>query len=311
MKAVRFFSSTLMFGSALVAALACSGSSNDSGGSSGTDCQAFAKTLCQRLGQCAPILISASYGDQAKCTQRLAISCEADLAAPDVTATKADLGKCIDAYSAASCDSLFANDTPAACRIAGARADGEKCGADLQCQSQHCSTAPGSDCGTCRKLATAGEPCNGTSEDCEGALLCVNDVCATPVAAGGQCTSGDQCVGTLICKGGTCAKALGAGEACGQGDCDLFAGLFCDPASKTCKAVKFVGNGEACGLVEGAYVACSDGGDCAGQNPAGQGTCAAAAADGEACDSTNGPGCRAPAECRSGSCQLPNPASCG
>ncbi len=71
-----------------------------------------------------------------------------------------------------------------------------------------------------------------------------------------------------------------------------------------------VAAGQSCGVINNVVVACLAGASC--QRPAGSttGTCVAPAADGAACDATNGPFCSGPAKCVSGTCQLPGSASC-
>lgn len=206
---------------------------------------------------------------------------------------------------------MFGNEPPPECDIEGSRADGETCGTDSQCQSRNCKVAVDTTCGTCAPRAAAGGSCT-ENDDCETGLICSADVCATPVALGGACTSSQQCAGFDVCKNGTCAAPAGAGQACDPqaADCDLLAGLFCDPASSTCKLIQIAAAGEACGFVDGTAVGCGAGGECVPPSSA-QGTCAAPAGDGESCNAVSGPKCLEPAECVSGTCQLPNPTSCG
>jgi hypothetical protein len=102
--------------------------------------------------------------------------------------------------------------------------------------------------------------------------------------------------------------------------CDRSRGLFCNATSKTCTAVTFAANGAACGVgADGNLIDCT-GGVCygstiGGANPT-MGTCKSDATDGAACDTTNGPGCVAPARCvtgagsTAGTCTLPDATKC-
>jgi hypothetical protein len=93
-------------------------------------------------------------------------------------------------------------------------------------------------------------------------------------------------------------------------DCDNTQGLYCDPATRLCKLVTFASPGGSCGVVNGAFVACSGGGRCKTAGASLMGTCLAPAADGAACDTTAGPDCLPPAQCVGSVCKLPNAASC-
>lgn len=283
---------------------ACGGGSDDGGGSSASDCAGVTQVLCQRINECFPYLVKVTWGDVATCAARSKLSCEASLAAPGTSVTEAQIGACASAYEKQACDALLGNSEPAACNVAGSRNDGEPCGFDLQCKSTNCKTA-GSECGTCGPRAAAGGSCD-VDNDCQTGLLCVNDVCAQPVAAGGACADPDQCQGSLICKGGTCAKGGAAGAACDpqEQDCDFLQGLYCEPQSKVCAQAASAKVGEPCGLVGGKYVGCT-------QSSCKNGTCAAFAADGAACDETNGPECQEPASCVNGTCKLPASSTCG
>ena len=99
----------------------------------------------------------------------------------------------------------------------------------------------------------------------------------------------------------------------GTNSCDTLAGLYCSTgATPVCTALGLPKAGEPCGLVNGALAVCAGGGHCSLNIGTGMGTCEAAAADGAACDDTNGPTCLSPAVCGATSkvCTLPNPANC-
>ena len=305
---IRGLSGSLVLGGiTLVLASACGGEDEDGGGSG--SCGSAAKVYCQKIDECAPLLIKIAFGDTTTCTERVTIDCEADTSAPGSNTTPVNLAACVNAVAGQTCDQIFRREQPAACSVPGSRVDGEPCGADPQCESGHCNVGA-SDCGTCAPLSAAGGDCE-EGDDCQSGLVCAEGVCATPVAIGGACSNNEQCAGA-VCKSGTCAAPLGPGEACepASSGCDALQGLYCDPQSQACKLIEFVGLGQTCGLVDGALVACAGGGSC-DTGPNNQGTCVAAAADGAACDPIDGPTCTAPARCVSGSCQLPNPSGCG
>jgi hypothetical protein len=93
-------------------------------------------------------------------------------------------------------------------------------------------------------------------------------------------------------------------------DCDAAKGLYCDPTTRVCALATFAAAGAPCGYVNGAFVGCAAAGHCKLATASLMGTCLAAAADGAACDITNGPECTSPAQCIGSVCKLPNPAAC-
>src|SRR5262249_43518878 len=115
------------------------------------------------------------------------------------------------------------------------------------------------------------------------------------------------CASPDVCVSGTCAPAQPAGASCPTGgECDIAQGAICEPTTHKCVMVTFAGAGQACGLVGGAIVGCKGGGTCKVTAGMTQGTCQPAAADGAACDVTNGPHCLPPATCDKGLCRLPD-----
>jgi hypothetical protein len=62
---------------------------------------------------------------------------------------------------------------------------------------------------------------------------------------------------------------------------------------------------------QGLVLCAGPGSQCVGlASPTYQGTCAPPAADGAACDATNGPLCKPGAVCVGGTCAVPDPAQC-
>jgi hypothetical protein len=114
--------------------------------------------------------------------------------------------------------------------------------------------------------------------------------------------------------GATCDITLKTASACNR----TF-GLWCNTTSKTCTSITFVASG-ACGEgTDGNLTDCSGGGECFGATfgmmPV-MGSCTAPAADGAACDTANGPPCKAPARCvtaagaTAGTCTLADATKC-
>jgi hypothetical protein len=156
-----------------------------------------------------------------------------------------------------------------------------------------------------------------SGDDCEPGLVCFQQTCAAPVAAGGMCGPSAPCAGGLYCKGdgmsGLCTAHLELGAACDpmmdREACDLAQGRYCDPMSKTCIEVGTAGPGEPCGAVDGKLVTCIAGGTCTEEQPM-TGTCNAPADDGKACNPMKKIGCTPLAKCIGGVCTLPDASSC-
>lgn len=312
--------------SALVTLAACSGSTtnmNDNTGSDGgsdaassvTAAQASADAataFCARIQSCAPAYLSIGYGDVATCNTRFAKSILPSIGANGSAATPAMLETCAKAIANASCGDLLSRNLPAECRKPGTLADGSACATDDQCLNMRCKVAPNAVCGTCGSHAAAGASC-AVDEDCDFGAKCVNGTCAAYGKQGDPCSATRPCRADLACRSGSCAAPAATGDACTAfEECDVLHGVGCNPVTKKCEAFSFAQPGNACGFVSSQIVVCQGpGGDCVGatqQNP--KGTCKAPAADGAACDNTNGPLCASPAVCMGGICTLPDPAAC-
>lgn len=276
-------------------------------------CQKLASATCNKINSCASVLLSTSYGDVATCTTRYQAAC---VRAQTVTGTQisaSQISACADATSGSSCAALQDPTPPDACKPPpGTLADGVACGEDHQCVGAYCKKGPGSSCGVCSKRVAAGESCT-QEDDCDHGLACAVQTCVTYVEVGAACDKDKPCRSPASCVNGACAKPLGAGVACGStaGNCDALAGLFCNSATKVCEKVVVAKDGESCGLLSSGITVCHASGKC---KPAGagstQGTCLAAAKDGEACDVMQGPSCLPPASCVGGVCKLDDPAAC-
>ena len=211
----------------------------------------------------------------------------------------------------------------------GPRKTGDPCGAAAQCDSTFCAVVKNTQCGTCAPLPKAGDSCatTGCGRDlkCDGTTM----LCYSPGGAGAACSKDAPCAAGFSCSGAagatTCvAEVTMEGAACDfkktMGvDCSRDAGLFCT-SKNVCAALTVGKIGEACGYdkTTDTSVECSAGADCLAATPGGKDkVCTAPAADGAACDSTNGPFCQTPARCLAtaagstvGTCQLPDLTLC-
>jgi len=294
--------------------VACSSSepSNDEA------CASFADSLCNKFKGCFPELFPSAYTDVANCVARQKLSCKNIVGGKGTAITSSDITTCGNGISNASCDKLYNSDnTPLdGCKPkAGSLGAGTACQDDSQCSTQYCKFGTSS-CGACGNRVAAGSKCESTN-DCEFGLVCGgNGTCVKPGAAGDSCSNDKPCGGKLVCKtatagstSGTCTAPAGTGESCTGNDCDGSKALFCAESGQ-CQSAKFAAPGEACGIVSGTFVGCSGpGAVCVRAGNAASGTCKAGAKDGEACDTTKGPFCQAPARCVSSVCTLPT--SCG
>jgi hypothetical protein len=306
------------FGGSAIAAclLALAAACSSSGGSLVSADQACADTaasICQKLNDCSAFFIQATYGDLTTCETRAKASCANSLAAAETGLTASSEEACAKAIGGGTCADLLSHNAPAACQpAAGKLATGAACGDSSQCQSTYCNLGTDGTCGACAAArAATGGNCQ-RDDDCPSGALCNGGTCAAPVAAGGSCDGTHPCQKTLFCRGGTCGTPDGAGAPCTQGSCDSLAGLYC-PTTGTmvCTKIALANAGESCALVNGGYTACAGGGFCNRPALSTTGTCEAPAADGAACDDTNGPTCLTPAACSASKvCTIPNPASC-
>ena len=283
-------------------------------------CADAVAALCKRLDECASGLIKLQYGDVATCRTRLVIGCKASFSLPGTSASPARAAACAAMVPNVSCDDYAGGKLPAECSVVpGMLANGAACAEDAQCNSAKCVHPVGGGCGTCGTAPKAGESCAKFA--CGDGLVCGpgNAVCAPYGRLGDNCDGDHPCLPSLSCKGsnkmGTCIKplALNAGcdplaaEYCG---CAIANGEYCAPGSKTCQPLTFAKAGAACGLVNNSFVVCAASGHCTATNIFIPGTCLKFAADGAACDPTNGPDCQPPARCSGGVCRITDPTTC-
>ncbi len=294
-------------------------------------CAEIAKARCEKLDSCSDdYLVKVRYGDVATCEDRVAANCRSSLAA-DGTGNSASADEaCAQSYAGEACVDLENDKLTTACRTkAGALADGAACAFSAQCASAFCLTQDAQPCGTCAPAPKDGDPCTTTAQ-CGPNQGCASysGQCTTFAAIGEACGLGKLCGAGASCVGGsatvtgTCRAAMAkAGDACDStleaaSGCDANLGLDCDSTSQKCVAISLAEDGQPCGTVSGVTVGCAAGGRCFIVDGSGTGTCKAAAKDGAACDTTNGPGCLLPARCvtkgasTAGTCQLDSAKAC-
>jgi hypothetical protein len=299
-----------------VALVACSGDEAGASISAQAACDDAAKAYCAKVEECAPFFVKLGFGDVATCEQRIAINCVPGFSATGTSATPSRLSQCATDVKALPCDDVLGRNLPASCRTEpGTLSDGAPCGVDAQCTGRLCRQSSNGTCGACSTLGAGGATCE-RDEDCDTGLACAEKKCVTLAKAGSPCTLTSPCVRSLSCNEGTCAVPLAGGAACepstvdGQNPCDGGKGFFCHPQTKVCTSIGTAAAGGACGIVDQSFVICTNGGHCKTGTPPTSGTCLAAAADGAACDDTNGPKCIGPARCVGGVCKITDPASC-
>jgi hypothetical protein len=299
--------------SSVTLVVACSSSSSSSVSADQAESDVSA-AFCNRFNSCAPLFIQVAYGDVPTCQTRFKLSVAPTLTATGTGATASQYETCAGAFPSISCDDLLERNYPTSCQTAaGTLADGAACGESAQCKDQLCRTGAGQTCGACSSLGAAGAACVQDG-DCAYGLACNSLVCGAYSAAGATCDATTHpCDPALTCKNGSCATPGAAGAACaglGQSGCDTLNGLYCN-ASSVCAAVTVATAGQPCGLLAGGgYGVCGGGGLCKGSSGTTPGSCEAPAADGAACDATNGPPCLAPAVCDGSVCKITDPGTC-
>lgn len=269
-------------------------------------CNAYADATVDMMNRCAPLLVQLLYGTQATAQQRLRLLCRF-LDVPGVNFPKRPIGPCLQALRVFSCADWFDNRTPIECQAPGDYPAGTPCTVGDQCQSSYCDlTTPVAGCGQCAPpLPAAGGACF-QGQYCAAGLVCApNLTCVELRDLGAACNINQPCRASLVCRGGFCARRGAPGAVCAtRADCDEAGGAICNPNMGVCVPYRV---GMPCGVqADGSGTICPAAGTC---QPLTR-TCQPAAAEGAACDQTNGPNCLNPAACVNGTCQLPviNPA---
>ena len=302
-----------------VVVVACGGSTSSiGGGSEVTADQAsadVANAYCNRAQSCAPAYITVSFGDVATCATRLKATLLPSMGATGVTETPAQYEACAAAVPNATCSDLLARTLPGPCQpVPGTLAAGAACAVDGQCASTHCGLPSNAACGACAELAATGSAC-GVDNDCQAGMTCQGtpQLCVAYGAENASCDTTHPCRPDLGCKSGSCTAPSPVGTACqAAAECDNLHGVFCNPLTMMCENISFAGPSSACGLVNKQLVVCTGPGSlCTGETaPSYTGSCVPYAADGAACDATNGPLCNAGAVCAGGQCVVPDPTRC-
>ncbi len=229
-------------------------------------CASVAAAYCEALARCNPHWLAIDFPNQTSCAERMALGCARSASASGSGGLVTDLDPCLTPL-ASGCEALVPGTLPTCAFVPGTAAPGAACEVDGQCTSLRCVIGKDG-CGVCAKSPATAKPCeNGPRKD-EGRRV------------------------GATCKDGACAHALG---------------LQCETSTTRCAAIPLRAAGESCdmtGVMSGRLSECADG-HCKNRNDMGAGTCAAFADDGAACDSWEGPPCRAPARCIAGRCRVP------
>lgn len=289
------------------------GSTGSAGTGGSTTAEAMCNTFtayCDKINECAPLVVKLSYGSVEECRTRFAIQCKDAVKAPDSGLTANALAACGTALATATCEDVLYRKV-AACNIVGGRSNGMACGTGAQCSSTYCAQSNAA-CGVCAALVGAGSACM-VDDDCLAGLVCGNDAhCVTPAAAGSICNDNQPCIYGTYCRNGSCANGATAAGATCEGalatSCNILKGVYCDSTVAKCANIAFAANGDPCGIVSAKFTYCSKGTCIYADAVSTQGICGALAADGATCDATTF--CEAPAICSSGKCKLPSSAAC-
>jgi hypothetical protein len=250
-------------------------------------CDQLAKASAAKSSACAPFLQAFRFGSQDAQAARIRLNCNLyDL--PAVLFPPSPFEPCADALAAQPCSEWIDGTVPDACLQSGMLATGATCTSGYQCETDLCDI-PATGCGKCAPLPGVGEPCYRGFCDA-GATCNMAGTCVVPGGLGAACDANTPCALSLACHGGVCGPRGGVGAPCASDDeCDIYGGTLCEMKTK-CVPVT---TGTMCTVrPDGTYVLCAGGGKCQTD-----GSCLPAAADGAACDKTNGPDCVWPAEC--------------
>lgn len=308
-----------VLGGLFVVGLTVACASSDDAGSVSPEkaCDDLARAYCEKIQECAPFLMSLSFGATATCIDRIKIECVPGFSANGTSANPSTASQCATEASAATCDALLGRTPPQSCKTQpGQLANGVPCGTNAQCAGRRCKPIDNKSCGVCTALAGANGDCTEDA-DCDDALSCRDGKCKALGGANATCNKESPCLPTFGCVEGKCQTPLEAGAACvpavGTGldpnPCNAAKGLFCHPQNRVCAKIEAAAPGAACGLVNGALVACA-GSDCKIPSGVSVGACVAKVADGAACKAGETPSCQSPAKCVDGRCTIGDPSAC-
>jgi hypothetical protein len=273
-------------------------------------CADMAAARCKEIQRCESNAIATGFGDLPTCQAREHDSCVKALAASGTGVSPSSTEDCANVFTSISCTDYLNNTLPPVCQAkAGALAMGAGCAFPSQCQSRFCNIPKNGACGSCAPLPAVGDSCAQMTQ-CGPGLKCVDGgmTCASVASTTGDtCDKDDPCSAGFSCVGakpnatpvveGTCQPAVQTpGAPCDpkkqtSAGCDANLGLTCDATTMTCVTITVAAPGSPC---DGASIVCGGGGTC---STGATQICMAAAVDGTACDTVNGPGCLNPARC--------------
>jgi len=270
----------------------------------------FAVQDCTKFSACTRFLFELSYRSVEECRDRVMLQLAWVASLPGVGWNEQNITACIRGRAQASCAQFVADDEPSECSPPGTRALGQPCNIGDQCASRFCNTH-GYNCGVCAVAPAEHAPCT-EDNDCAVGQLCVcedgNAFCAQHNCVrmrndGEACSATEPCGHGLNCLSDSrCHKgpnSLGAACNPSQGiQCDWTdEGFLCSGGScvKSTRGSSCSSATEFCGEV---WASCLP-----------SGACLSPASDDGACNVATGPGCRHPATCVNGKCQLPGKGS--
>ena len=316
----------------LIVCLCLAACGGDNGPSADQACADVAQARCNLRSMCTSgVGVTRNYGDMNTCIAREKVNCLDGLGAPSTGNTAMAVEACARVLPTQACSDFFLNNTPPQCLVTGKIAAGGACAFSGQCATTLCLIPDNVACGTCQAQPAAGASCATTG--CGRGLSCDNRtmMCVVPGTMGAMCSSSAPCATGFSCVGAT-ATTMGAcmpagttvGATCDPrartaAGCEGAIGLYCNAMTMKCAMEAFAAANASCGTstADGTVTACSASGQCVGATATMLGTCKAPAADGAACDLTNGPPCLAPARCvtgggtaTTGTCQLNDAAMC-
>lgn len=315
------------------------GDDTDGGTTPTGDCASQATAFCTRYEECDSNRFIGAYENMSICVEVTTAACETpSAAAPRPT----DPATCA-AARAGSCAAIlgFAGEMPAACLPGpGDRNRDQACGYDSQCGMEgdarlYCRgvTNPACEDGNCYQPTFNGSSCNDSVFDpCDtlAGYSCVHsfaqrEMMGTPAwnqqkcemvqygAAGADCfeDTEKQCGFGLICMNETCMPTAPEGATCNPSASLCETGLACiirdDESSERCTRTSiFVQVGAESGTVDGIRQDCSAYAIPSTESPP---RCELRRRLDETCSASRS-NCWPGLECRGGTCQEPDPATC-
>jgi hypothetical protein len=269
-----------------------------------------AGAVAQNLSACASKAATLSCSDSADCDT-------------DTGGTQPDGAACTGGFqcSSGACDAE--NEQCGHC--VAVTPNGQPCDASSRCAKDAvCNFDSGGTKGTCQPYikGKAGESCQASGSNyvaCDTNLSCVQSTdgksatCQPRAGQGAACKSTGDCQRNLVCNKSVCDTGATAGADCGNG-ASCARSLVCTSTDHKCTAVTFVAGGQPCDDTH----KCSRGRckrtETTGPVTSNIGTCIDPLPDGAACQQAgtgdDGASCDKYAECISGKCQIPNPATC-